>query len=50
MTFTFGLTLYAVVALSVASGLALFQYVVLPIGNGIVQLKELINERGKSTR
>lgn len=36
----------AAITLGVALGLAVFQYIVLPIGNGIVQLKELLNERG----
>lgn len=31
--------------LAVAFGLAVFQYVILPIGNGIGQLKELLDER-----
>lgn len=31
--------------LSVAFGLTMFQYVILPIANGIVRVKELIDER-----
>lgn len=33
------------ITLGVALGLAVFQYIVLPIGNGITKLKELVNER-----
>ncbi len=35
-----------VIAVGVAGGLALFQYVVMPVVEGIAKVKELINERG----
>lgn len=38
----------AAITLGVATGLAVFQYIVLPIGNGVIQLKELLNERASA--
>jgi len=37
--------LVAAVTLGVAFGLTVFQYVVLPIGNAIGELKELLNDK-----
>lgn len=39
-----------VIAAGVAGGLALFQYVVTPFIDGIVKLKEIIDERGSRTK
>lgn len=50
MTALFGFGLFGVVSLAVAAGLALFQYVVLPIGNGLAKIKELIDDRGTTKR
>lgn len=38
------------ITLGVALGLTVFQYVVLPIGSGLTRLKELLDERGTSTK
>ena len=48
MTFTTGLIIYGLITVGSASGLALFQYVVMPVVDGVTKLKEIINER--STR
>lgn len=50
ITFVMGLQIFTVTSLGVAAGLALFQYIVLPIGNGIARLKELVDERGTTKR
>ena len=45
ITFVMGLQIFMVVATGVASGLALFQYIVTPFFEGIAKLKELVDER-----
>jgi len=50
MTFTTGLALYGLITAGTASGLALFQYVVMPFVEGITKLKEIINERSSRAK
>jgi hypothetical protein len=45
MTFLTGLTLYGLITAGVASGLAVFQWVIAPFGEFVSKLKETVDER-----
>lgn len=45
MTFVTGLTLYGLITLGVASGLAVFQWIIAPVGDFVNKLKETVDER-----
>lgn len=45
MTFLTGLTLYGLITAGVATGLAVFQWVIAPAGDFLTKVKETVNER-----
>ena len=45
MTFLTGLTLYGLITAGVASGLAVFQWLIAPLGDFVSKVKETVDER-----
>lgn len=45
MTFLTGLALYGLITIGVATGLAVFQWIIAPVGDFVAKLKEAVNER-----
>lgn len=45
MTFITGLTLYGIIVAGAATGLAVFQWVIAPLGEFVSKVKETVDER-----